>query len=130
VAEALARLGRRFVLFGLTNGNAGLEATGLTPHLRGVISARDCGVAKPDARIFAAACAALAVSPAEVLHVGDDWALDVVGARQAGLHSAWVRRSDAAHRPAPASGRPQDALDHLHHLTVPDLARLADLLGV
>lgn len=133
VAEALERLGRRFVLFGLTNGNAGLEATGLTPHLRGVISARDCGVAKPDARIFAAACAALAVSPAEVLHVGDDWALDVVGARQAGLHSAWVRRSDAAHRPGPASGRPQDALDHLHHLhhlTVPDLARLADLLGV
>jgi putative hydrolase of the HAD superfamily len=53
-----------------------------------------------------------------------------VGARQAGLHSAWVRRSDAAHRPGPASGQPQDGLDHLHHLTVPDLARLADLLGV
>ncbi|MFM2340550.1 MAG: hypothetical protein RLZZ592_203 [Pseudomonadota bacterium] len=128
VAEALARLGARFVLYGLTNGNAELGPTGLSAHLAGVIGARECGVAKPDARIFQAACARLGLAPHQVLHVGDDWALDVVGARRAGLHSAWVRRPDAAHRPGPAHGRPDDEAPG-QHLTVPDLGRLADALG-
>lgn len=128
VAEALERLGRRFVLFGLTNGNAELGATGLSAHLAGSVGARECGVAKPDARIFHAACARLGLAPAQVLHVGDDWALDVVGARRAGLHSAWVRRPDAAHRPGPADGRPDD--EHAAgHLTVADLRVLAERLG-
>ena len=96
VAEALVRLGRRFVLFGLTNGNAGLEATGLTPHLRGVISARDCGVAKPDARIFHAAAQAAGVTSGAVLHVGDDALLDARGALDAGMQAACLNPAQAA----------------------------------
>jgi len=35
-----------------------------------------------------------------VLHIGDDWALDVVGAHAAGLRSAWVRRGGDVSIPA------------------------------
>ncbi|MEO8299490.1 MAG: HAD-IA family hydrolase [Burkholderiales bacterium] len=127
VVAALQRLAGRFPLLALSNGNADVARVGLADYFVGSVSARSAGVAKPDARIFHAACEALKLAPAQVMHVGDDWRLDVLGARQAGLHSAWVRRPDAkaaadaaADPPAPQPGL---------HLTVPDLLALADALG-
>lgn len=97
VDDALARLASRFPLLALTNGNADLARTGIARHFRGVVSARLCGVAKPDRRIFEVACAQLGVTAPQVLHVGDDWLLDVQGARQAGLRVAWLSRSPVPH---------------------------------
>lgn len=130
VRPALERLAARHPLLALTNGNADLHATGLGPYFVGAVSARGCGVAKPDPAIFAAACAALGRRADEVLHVGDDWALDVVGARAAGLHSAWVRRpggaSGAPHQVPPGTEPPHAGP---RHWEVEDLAALADRLG-
>jgi putative hydrolase of the HAD superfamily len=56
------------------------------------ITAREAGHAKPDAPIFHAACAALSVQPHEVLHVGDDPWLDVVGAAGVGMRTCWLNR--------------------------------------
>lgn len=124
VRPALERLAARFPLLALTNGNAELQATGLAPFFAGVVNARGCGVAKPDPRIFHTACAALGCAPEEVLHVGDDWHLDVLGARAAGLHTAWVRRPDHHGRDdgaqVPEAG--------LLHVQVADLTALADAL--
>lgn len=89
---ALQRLARRWPIVALTNGNADLASIGLAAHFSATLSAREFGVGKPDARIFHEACRRLGVQPHEVLHVGDDWALDVAGAHGAGLRSAWVRR--------------------------------------
>ena len=91
-AEALERLARRLPLIGLTNGNADLGRIGLERHFRFCLSAREAGCAKPATRIFHAACRRLGVPPEAVLHIGDDPALDVVGARVAGLRSAWINR--------------------------------------
>lgn len=129
VRPALERLAARFPLLGLSNGNAELAATGLAPYFVGAVSARGCGVAKPDPAIFAAGCAALRRRPAEVMHVGDDWALDVVGARRAGLHSAWVRRPEARHRGPVHAADTAAAAGAGHHLDLDDLLALADALG-
>ncbi|MBC7954561.1 MAG: HAD-IA family hydrolase [Cytophagales bacterium] len=98
---ALQRLSERFPLMALTNGNADLDRIGLAPFFQGNVTARSLGVAKPDSRIFHHACAELGCSPAEVLHIGDDFALDVAGAMNAGLQAVWLRRENAA---APSAG--------------------------
>ena len=112
---ALAALAARVPLVSISNGNADLERIGLRHHFRAAISAREIGCAKPDARIFAAACEHLGIAAEHVLHVGDDPALDVAGARAAGLRTCWLNRNGAAwsHGPAP-------------DLTIGDLNALAD----
>jgi phosphoglycolate phosphatase-like HAD superfamily hydrolase len=52
VVPALERLASRYPIVALTNGNADLQAIGLAPWFRGVVSARAFGVGKPDPRIF------------------------------------------------------------------------------
>lgn len=97
---ALEALARRWPILALTNGNADLHSIGLAEHFSATISAREFGIGKPDPRIFHEACRQLSLRPHEVLHIGDDWALDVVGAHGAGLRSAWVRREGDAAMPA------------------------------
>lgn len=92
---ALQQLAARFPLVSLTNGNADIERIGIAHLFRFSISSRECGVAKPAAAIFHAACARLGLPPQAVLHVGDDPELDVAGARAAGLRTAWINRTGA-----------------------------------
>jgi putative hydrolase of the HAD superfamily len=99
VPAALARLGRHYRLFALSNGNADLERCGIGELFEGHITAIDAGASKPDARIFAHLLRAAGVAAAEVLHIGDDPYADVQGARAAGMQTVWLNR-DA--RPWPA----------------------------
>jgi len=92
VAAALERLAARFPLLALSNGNADIARTPLRRWFSGALSACEFGVGKPDPRIFHEACRRLGCAPATVLHVGDDLALDVMGARAAGLQARWLRR--------------------------------------
>jgi HAD superfamily hydrolase (TIGR01509 family) len=83
------------------------EAAGWMPQLRAVVVSQRVGTIKPHPAIFAAARTALGdPDPAGILHVGDDWAADVVGARQAGWRAAWL-----ASRPldSPLPGSERDA---------------------
>jgi 2-haloalkanoic acid dehalogenase type II len=114
---ALQRLAAKFPLVSITNGNADLDRIGMAHFFKFAITARGCGVAKPDKRIFDVACAKLELAPGEILHVGDDPQLDVVGARDAGLRTAWINRTGATW----AHGTKPD-------VTVHDLGELADLL--
>jgi putative hydrolase of the HAD superfamily len=100
---ALTALAARFPLVSLSNGNADLARIGLDHHFRATITAREVGFAKPDRRFFDAACARLGIAAEHVLHVGDDAALDIAGARGAGLRTAWLNRGGAtwSHGPAP-----------------------------
>jgi putative hydrolase of the HAD superfamily len=118
VMQALGRIGARLPMAALTNGNADLSRTPLAAHFRFQLGAREHGAAKPEASIFLAACERLGHAPAEVLHVGDDPHLDVVGAHRAGLRTCWINRGGA---PWPC-GQPDP------HLTFADLDALADWL--
>ncbi|MBS0451767.1 MAG: HAD-IA family hydrolase [Proteobacteria bacterium] len=110
---ALQWLSERYPLVAISNGNADVHLTGVGPWFRGAFSARAFGSAKPQAPIFHAAAAFIGLEPAQVLHVGDDAALDVLGAIGAGMQAAWLVR-DA--RPWEHETQP--------HLTVPDLRAL------
>ena len=116
---ALKRMAARWPLASLTNGNADLERVGIHTHFNHHISARNTGAAKPDPQIFLAAAEQLGVAPENILHIGDDAALDVVGAREAGLHTAWINR---ARTPWPTE------LGDAPDLDLPDMAALADWL--
>jgi putative hydrolase of the HAD superfamily len=115
---ALERLSARFPLVAVSNGNADVHRVGIGAHFRAAISAREFGVAKPDARIFHAAAQAAGVAPAQALHIGDDAHLDGVGALNAGMQLAWVNRQGHAWDHAPLQP----------HLTVRDLGALCDAL--
>lgn len=90
----LEALARRFPLVALTNGNADLQRIGLAPLFAAHVTAVSVGVGKPDRRMFEAAAHALGVRVEEVLHVGDDAHLDVVGALGAGMQAVWVNRGE------------------------------------
>jgi putative hydrolase of the HAD superfamily len=121
--DALDRLAARVPLAALSNGNADLERIGLMHVFAFQLGAREHGAAKPAASIFHAACDRLGCAPADVLHVGDDIEMDVVGASRAGLRTCWINRLDAdgALRPWPHAGLRPD-------LEFPTLAALADWL--
>ncbi|MCC7081333.1 MAG: HAD-IA family hydrolase [Burkholderiales bacterium] len=90
--EALGRLSGRYRLAVVSNGNADVSRIGIGEYFAAVVSARSTGYAKPDKRIFAAACAGVALPAEAVLHVGDDPDLDVRGAIAAGARGAWINR--------------------------------------
>jgi 2-haloalkanoic acid dehalogenase type II len=116
---ALQRITARWPLASLTNGNADLQRIGIHAHFVHHICARDSGVAKPDPRIFLAAAERLGVAPEQILHVGDDPAMDMAGARDAGLRTAWINREGL---PWPVElGQPPE-------LDLRDMTALADWL--
>ena len=116
--DALAVLSARYPLVSLSNGNADLKRVGIDRFFRAAVSAREFGVGKPDPRIFHAAAGAVDVRPEDVLHVGDDATLDVVGAVNAGMQAVWVNR--VGH---------QWTHDEPPHAVVTDLRELCDLLA-
>ena len=90
VPEALRTLrtaGLRLVVVSNADGTveSGLARVGLRDLVDLVVDSHVVGFEKPDPRIFAHALAAVGASPAETLHVGDLYAVDVVGARAAGI---------------------------------------------
>jgi HAD superfamily hydrolase (TIGR01509 family) len=102
------------------------EARGWTPALTAIVVSQRVGVIKPHPAIFEAARAALGdPTPQAILHVGDDWAADIVGAAAAGWRTAWVReRPDDS--PLPSSEPGGDVRADLELATVAELAsRLA-----
>ncbi len=75
-----------------------LESRGLTRYLEFVIDSQVVGVSKPDPRIFRMGVERLEMGPAEVLYVGDLYAVDVVGARAAGMRPVLLDPFDALGR--------------------------------
>jgi len=128
VGPILERLAGRFRLGILSNWPLATiidryaEAAGWDRHLEAIVVSQRVGTIKPDPAIFAAAATALRTSAAEMLHVGDDWLADVVGAKRAGWRAAYLRNAQAG-SPLPSSRPDADGtvvpdlvLDHLSEL--------------
>jgi len=89
-AHALAQLRTRGFRVGVVSNADGrvaelLEAAGLAHHLEAIVDSHLEGVEKPDPEIFRRALARLGVPAARTAYVGDIFAIDVLGARAAGL---------------------------------------------
>ncbi|MGJ7569668.1 HAD family hydrolase [Variovorax sp. RB2P76] len=112
---ALKWLSERYPLVAVSNGNADIHKTGVGRWFRTAFNARAFGSGKPHAPIFRAAAASVGLLPRDVLHVGDDAELDVVGALNAGMQTAWLVRDE---RPWTHDARPQLIVPNLHALCV------------
>jgi HAD superfamily hydrolase (TIGR01549 family) len=116
-AEALAALRARGFRVGVVSNADGrvaalLEAAGLAPHLETIVDSHVEGVEKPDPEIFRRALARLAVPAARSAYVGDIFAIDVLGARAAGLAPILI-----------------DETGGYADIECPRIAALAELLG-
>ena len=133
VEPLLARLARRFRLGILSNWPLAVTidrfaaVAGWERHLTAIVVSQRVGVIKPDPAIFRAAEALLGVSPQAILHVGDDWAADVVGGHGAGWRTALLRtRPDDS--PLPWGGPAMDEV--MADVEIDSLEELAELLDV
>ena len=97
--DLFARLAERYRLCVISNYPISapitrtLERDGLMPYLSGVVVSCDLGVIKPHPLLFQTALKALGDPLASrVVHVGDDWDADVLGAGRAGLHTVYTRQ--------------------------------------
>jgi putative hydrolase of the HAD superfamily len=92
VLPTLARLGDRFVMGALSNGNADPARLGLGRFLTFSFSAAAVGAAKPAPAMFQAALAHTGVAPFEAIHVGDHPTDDIGGAAAVGMHTIWFNQ--------------------------------------
>ena len=116
-AEVLTALRARGFRVGVVSNADGrvaalLEAAGLAPHLETIVDSHLEGVEKPDPEIFRRALARLTVPAARAAYVGDIFAIDVLGARAAGLSAILI-----------------DETGGYADVECPRIAALAELLG-
>lgn len=82
----------------LTNIHWGMEPVcqklGVAPYLDFIVTSAEAGADKPQAAIFMLALEKAGVAPSEAVHVGDQYELDVVGARGVGISPILIDRSD------------------------------------
>ena len=98
--------------FGNTRGWC--DDYGLSPLLEAVIDSTVLGIAKPDTRIFEDALSELEVAPRQAIYVGDSYAADMVGGKNAGLWTAWLIGDQDKTCPDPSIVDVK--LSHLHEL--------------
>ncbi len=115
---ALAWLAQRYPIVAVSNGTANVHTIGIGEFFTGSVSANDVGVGKPDVRIFEASAQSLGLEAPQILHVGDDANLDVIGALNAGMQTAWVNRTDHLW-----------SQTQLPHVTVATMLELCDVLA-
>jgi putative hydrolase of the HAD superfamily len=82
-----------------------------------VVCSAQHGAAKPAQSIFHAGCAALGLEPGEVAYIGDNYLLDALGAKEAGLAAFWLDRA--------RTGTPVESAIRVIH----SLEELPDALG-
>jgi putative hydrolase of the HAD superfamily len=69
-----------------------LEVLGLSHFFKSVTISTEVGFAKPDVNIFLAALQKHDCTPDTVLHIGDSFKADYLGAKNAGMQAIWLDR--------------------------------------
>lgn len=84
----------------LTNIHRGIsdicKELGLEPFMDVIVSSGEAGADKPDPAIFRFALERATADPGEVIHVGDQYLQDVVGARNVGITPIFIDRFDVS----------------------------------
>ena len=98
----------------VTNGGSIMQMSKITESgLEGLVDAvvisESLGLRKPDRRIFERALADISAIPSTTMFVGDDPEADILGAKDVGMFTTWVRRE----RQWPYEDNPPDhIIDH------------------
>ena len=69
-----------------------MQGAGLAPFFDFAIYSTDTPYRKPHPSIFQLAIESLKMKPEEILFVGDNISLDIIGANNVGMKSAWINR--------------------------------------
>lgn len=90
----------------VTNGNhdqqtSKIKRIGLEPLLERIFSSERTGHAKPAAEAFTQPCKIMRIPPAQTLYVGDNFRVDIEGARNAGLPAIHLNREGTGGRGGP-----------------------------
>ncbi len=101
VREILVNLSGRYNLAIISNviSNASrlaLRKFNLEQYFDYVVLSRDLGIRKPDPKIFNFTLQNLGVKSREAIHVGDSLEHDVLGAKNVGMKTVWIRGDDEA----------------------------------
>jgi putative hydrolase of the HAD superfamily len=94
VAPVLDNLSAEYTLVAVTNGNADIDMIGIGHWFEFSLSAAEVGQQKPHPLVFETAMARAGAAAEETVHIGDDEHRDIFGAREAGIHTVWLNRSD------------------------------------
>jgi FMN phosphatase YigB (HAD superfamily) len=96
------------------------DVAGWSPFLRAIVVSQRVGTIKPRPAIFELAEELIGAPGAAILHVGDDWDADIVGAMRAGWRAAYVRGrpsdSPLPSSPCDETVRPEFELDDVTDL--------------
>ena len=128
VAPLLDWLESREIAYGAVSNNvhdyqrAKLDAAGLD-RIKVLVGIDTVGAAKPDPAIFHEGVRLLGSEPARTAYVGDNLAVDAMGAHKAGLLGIWLDRPE---NPSPVRGKDVSVPDGVH--AVASLGDLGDLL--
>jgi 2-haloacid dehalogenase len=120
VPEALARLKARYKIAVLSNGDPDMLETAKAFHriaFDAVISVAVANSFKPHVATYTRAAELVGTKMEEVLFVANH-AFDCIGAKSAGMHSAFIDRRK----------RPFGDTPHQPDLVVPDMKSLADMM--
>lgn len=92
-AEVLSNIGMpKCIVSNIDNSEINAALVKHNLHFDHVITSEACRAYKPRKEVFEKALALLNMKPGVVLHVGDSYAIDVVGAKAAGIPVVWVNR--------------------------------------
>ena len=114
VLPTLTALQGGYALGLLSNGNTYPERCGLGGYFQFVVFAQDHGIQKPDPRLFEIAIERAGCTERQLLHVGDSFQNDVIGAKQAGIKSVWLNRQGKNNK---AAQQPDFEISSLRELT-------------
>jgi HAD superfamily hydrolase (TIGR01549 family) len=93
-----------------------LGGYGVLDYFDVTVFSDEVGYCKPNEVVFSVALEALGVEPGEALHVGDLVKNDMVGAKRAGMRTAWLRTVDQEYPP-------EDAPDYI-------ISGLKEVIGI
>jgi len=104
VEDALRTLYLRYQLALATNAaesgcdlvRAALQRIGLDAYFDCVFTAREMGASKPEPAFFRAVLGELGCAPHEAIMIGDNYRVDVVGAKEASMRAIWFNPTTSA----------------------------------
>mgnify|MGYP001391734771 CR=1 FL=1 len=88
--DILFQLKKRYKLGTITNGNASIRKIGIQRYFDFEIKASDVGYMKPNSKIFKAAIEKAKCDPSEMLHIGDSYEKDIIGAKSVKMNYIWL----------------------------------------